>query len=350
MVKTAFDSGILLVNKPKDLSSFAVVKWARKLLGLKKVGHLGTLDPFATGVLPLVFGRATRLSRYLLEEDKKYQLKLVLGTATDTMDSEGQITESAPLTKEQIDLLLAEDQKLIRTAVQQLTGVRQQKPPPFSAVKIKGRPMYLYARAGEMIEAKARKIEIYEAKYLGAELDYPDLVQGSSSLALDIFIHCSKGSYMRVLADELGRTLGSFAYAAELKRLQVGAFELEQTIDLAEAERLFLADCQKDSLKWRELLFDLGFILSPAQAVAGYLSVELDFEQALKIAAGQAISTSELAGPAQKGKDKTKDLCPDYADPIALFYQGNLLAMATVFAGGQLKAQTVFYDRAELIN
>ncbi|HHU07537.1 MAG TPA: hypothetical protein GXZ59_04245, partial [Clostridiaceae bacterium] len=136
MKNLTIDNGILLINKPKDISSFGVVSRVRKMLGMRKVGHLGTLDPFAVGLLPVVFGRGTRLTQYLIDHDKTYRVQVTLGIATETMDRDGAVIAESILSDKRLRQLLANDCRIIRSAVDSLVGVQEQKPPMYSAVKI----------------------------------------------------------------------------------------------------------------------------------------------------------------------------------------------------------------------
>lgn len=350
------ESGILLLDKPAGLTSFDVVARSRKMLGTRRVGHLGTLDPFATGILPLVFGKATRLSQYLMEHDKRYQVTLELGLATDTLDRDGRVVAEKQLAAEHLQHLLRDDCKLIRQAVADLEGVREQLPPLYSAVKIDGKPLYKYARQGEDVKRSVRQVEVYQADLTGVRQDKSYLRPECETVLLDLMVFCSKGTYIRVLAAELGQMLGSLAYAVALRRLAVGSFTIAEALELTQAEELFSNIYQADSAAWRSHLAQRGQILTMAQAMSEYPSYRLNREEALAIAAGMTIScrtpSAELqcrpvAGPVQRttgGRLRYNIVC--------LLWQDDLLAIGSpVEQGGNLliKPETVFVTRAEII-
>ena len=205
-------SGILLVNKPVGITSFKVVSVVRRLFGLRRVGHCGTLDPFADGLLPIVIGRATRAVFYMDRFDKAYQVRIRFGRSTDTMDLTGNTLEEQPISAQRMRQLASGEDRVIYDAVESLTGLTSQIPPMYSAVKIEGRALYDYARAGQDIERRERPITIRESVVLSVATD-------EEGLYADVRIHCSKGTYIRSLADLVGRTTGLFAHASALTRL-----------------------------------------------------------------------------------------------------------------------------------
>lgn len=205
-------SGILLLDKPKSFSSNAALQKVRWLLNAQKGGHTGSLDPLATGVLPLCFGEATKFSRYLLDADKSYEALIKLGITTDTADAEGQVLECRPV---------AVDSEAVEQALQQFRGNIMQVPPMHSALKKDGQPLYKLARAGEVVERQARPVSIYELQLL--ELDGDQL---------RIFVSCSKGTYIRTLAEDIGQLLGCGGHVAELRRISAGPFDLGQAVEL----------------------------------------------------------------------------------------------------------------------
>ncbi len=205
-------SGILLLDKPKGFSSNAALQKVRWLLNAQKGGHTGSLDPLATGVLPLCFGEATKFSRYLLDADKSYEALIKLGITTDTADAEGQVLECRPV---------AVDSEAVEQALQQFRGNIMQVPPMHSALKKDGQPLYKLARAGEVVERQARPVSIYELQLL--ELDGDQL---------RIFVSCSKGTYIRTLAEDIGQLLGCGGHVAELRRISAGPFDLGQAVEL----------------------------------------------------------------------------------------------------------------------
>lgn len=205
------DAAFLVVDKPAGITSHDVVAAVRAVTGVKKVGHTGTLDPFATGVLPLALGSATRLIQFLDESIKVYDAVVQLGERTDTGDPTGQVIDTGPVPE------LTEAR--LREVLAGFVGERQQVPPAYSAVKVDGRPLYSYARAGKEVTAKARTISISEMELISFE---PGRFR--------VQITCSRGTYARVLAEELGEALGTVGHLAELARLRSGPFFLEDAV------------------------------------------------------------------------------------------------------------------------
>jgi len=210
--------GILLLDKPVGLTSNQALQQAKRLLMARKAGHTGSLDPLASGLLPLCFGEATKVSRFLLEADKRYHAVFRLGQSTATGDAEGEVTESRPVTV---------DRREIEQAIRRFTGTIEQIPPMYSAIKIGGQPLYKLARAGQTAERTPRTVTVYEYQLLSLEGD-----------RLTVDIRCSKGTYIRALAHDLGELLGCGAHVAELRRTEMGGFTLDQTITLADFEAL----------------------------------------------------------------------------------------------------------------
>lgn len=203
----------MVVDKPIGLTSHDVVGIFRAVTGEPKVGHTGTLDPFATGVLALAFGQATRLIQHLDESLKVYDATIALGAATDTGDPTGEVIESKPIP--------ALDREHVLAVLQSFLGDRMQRPPAYSAVKVKGRALYSYARAGETVEVAARPIKIHSI----------DLVELSET-HMRVTIHCSRGTYARVIAEEVAVALGTVGHLSALSRLQSGPFKLEDAVTL----------------------------------------------------------------------------------------------------------------------
>lgn len=223
-------NGILVIDKPAGLTSHDVVHRLRKVLGERSIGHLGTLDPMATGVLPLVVGNMTRLAQFYLRSDKRYEGTIRLGVATDTYDAEGEpLGEARPveLTVEQV-----------RVAAQRFVGPIQQTPPPFSAKKIAGVPAYKLARKKKEVELKPVQVEVFSLEIAGLE--------GNEAA---FRAHVGSGTYLRSIAHDLGQALGVGAHLGRLRRTSVGEFTLEQARTLehvaevsgrGEAEELFV--------------------------------------------------------------------------------------------------------------
>lgn len=221
--------GILNLDKPKGKTSFDVVALVRRLSGERRVGHAGTLDPEATGVLPVFLGQGTRLIEYLAGEAKVYRAEIELGTATDTYDAAGKITQRgdiSSLTREQIE-----------AAASSFTGLIDQIPPMYSAVKYKGVPLYRLARAGLEVPRKARKVEISQLKIVDWQ---PPL--------LTLEVECSRGTYIRSLAHDLGQRLGCGAHLKSLVRLKSGPFHISDAISIPKLEAAFRQG------NWTELL------------------------------------------------------------------------------------------------
>ena len=208
--------GILNINKPTGMTSHDVVAKVRKMLKQRRVGHAGTLDPAASGVLPICVGHATRVAEYLSESGKAYRATIIFGAVTDTCDSEGTITRTAStedLTRATIEAILPA-----------MLGHQMQVPPRYSAIKLQGQPAYKRARAGEDIALEPRPITIYRLEII----DW----QPSPSPTLTLVVECSKGTYIRSLAYDLGETLGCGAYLGALVRTRSGPFALSESITL----------------------------------------------------------------------------------------------------------------------
>lgn len=232
--------GILLIDKPRDMTSFGVVSRLRRLIGEKKIGHTGTLDPFAEGLLAVCIGQATAAVQFMDTYDKTYQVSVLFGTATDTMDLTGTVIEHHDWLPSEWERIQTDDFASIRQAVKDLLGEQQQIPPMYSAIKVDGQPLYTLARAGQTIERKARPIVIHQAS-----LDGIDCRSGKdtddSRLAIQMTLKVSKGTYIRVIADELGRKLGYYGHAERLVRTQVGPFALSQALSLEALDQRFSA-------------------------------------------------------------------------------------------------------------
>lgn len=207
-------NGILLINKPKEYTSHDIVAIVKKITR-EKVGHTGTLDPNATGVLPLLIGKATGLSKYLINHDKIYIATLKLGIKTDTADGEGKIIE-----KRDIPNL---NKETIENTLQNIIGKQEQIPPMYSAIKVNGKKLYEYARSGKTVEVKPRQIEIYNTKLLNIDSREAEIV---------FEISCSKGTYIRTVCENLAEKLNTVGYMKELQRVQVGEFNISNSINV----------------------------------------------------------------------------------------------------------------------
>ncbi len=228
--------GILNINKPQDMTSFGVVARVKRITGERHTGHAGTLDPLATGVLPVCLGQATRIIEYLFDETKTYRAQVELGVTTDTCDSTGKIIRTADasgITREMVEETLAK-----------FRGSILQTPPMYSAVKYKGKPLYKLARSGIEVERKSRPAHIHSLEIV----DWKPPV-----FTLDVV--CGKGTYIRSLAHDIGETLGSGANMKSLIRLRVGPFRIEDSLTLSQLEEA----CQQGKLK--EYLYPLDYVL-----------------------------------------------------------------------------------------
>jgi tRNA pseudouridine55 synthase len=214
--------GALLINKPAGKTSHDVVDAVRRILGFREIGHLGTLDPLATGVLALLLGRATRLARFYVGRRKRYACTVRFGFATDTYDADG--TPAGP------DAAPAISFEQAKALAGEFVGRFAQMPPPYSAKKVHGRPAHELARKNKPAELKAVEVEVYEFRIIG--------VEGS---LVRCIIECGSGTYIRSLAHEMGIRQGSGAHLAEISRTAVGEFTLDQTITLQELEQAAIA-------------------------------------------------------------------------------------------------------------
>lgn len=255
-------SGVLVIDKPIGLTSHDVVQIVRKGTGIRRAGHTGTLDPRASGVLVVLIGPAVRLSEYVSASDKRYQATIRLGSATDTYDSEGVITSESSsnhITEEKFDEIL-----------QTFVGEIEQVPPPYSAVKVKGRKAYEMARKGEEVELEPRKINVYSLELL--EWAPPEVV---------IDAYCSSGTYVRSLANDLGNALGTGAHLIGLRRTKSGRFTLREAVPLRKLKESF------DAGDWYKHL------IPAADALGDWPMVELDGGQVDLVRHGHRIPAEE---------------------------------------------------------
>ncbi len=209
------DNIIIDLNKPQGMTSQQAVTKVRRILGARKAGHAGTLDPLATGVLLVCLGETTKITRFLMDKDKEYRARMKLGERTDTLDAEGTVIETRAVT----DLSAQE----IEEAAREFTGRIVQKPPMYSAIKHKGRPLYALARKGIIVERATRTVEVHAITVTAVDLPY-----------IDLTISCSKGTYIRSLCDDLGARLGTLGHLTALVRTRTGIFTLERAAGLDE--------------------------------------------------------------------------------------------------------------------
>jgi tRNA pseudouridine55 synthase len=298
-------SGLLLIDKPGGITSFAVVRRVRKALKVKKVGHLGTLDPFATGLLPLALGEATKLAQFLLDEPKTYLATLKLGVETDTQDLTGQISSES-------DYLPSPEE--IHQATGAFLGEIDQVPPMYSAVHHQGERLYKLARRGETVEAAPRKVVIHRLEI--TDVDLPRVT---------LEVKCGKGTYIRTLAHDLGRALGCGAHLIGLSRLAVGPFRLEEALPLE------LIEQTADPEEMQQYLIPLASCLPSLKAV------RVDGFQARRLAQGQSLPWPE-PNPAEGEK-------------VRVMAEGDLVAVAAVRgqgAGQVLAPVRVFHSSVSI--
>ena len=212
--------GIIVINKEKGCTSHDIVYKIRKMFNTK-VGHTGTLDPNATGVLPILLGKGTKISKYLIEHDKEYEVVLQLGVKTTTADEEGEIIEEKEVLKESLEQL--EIERILKSFI----GKIEQMPPKYSAIKVNGRKLYEYARKGQEVEIKPREVEIYNIEITNIQKEKKQI---------EFKVSCSKGTYIRTLCEDIAEKMRTVGYMKELKRTKVGNFNIEQAITLGQLQ------------------------------------------------------------------------------------------------------------------
>jgi tRNA pseudouridine55 synthase len=262
--------GILNLNKPAAMTSFDVVALVKHWSGEKRVGHAGTLDPAATGVLPVCLGKATRVTEFFLELSKTYRAEIELGITTDTGDGDGQVVQRKDISEVNLETLL--------TVLGQFRGRIQQIPPAFSALKYHGRPLYEYARAGISVDRKARTVEIQDVRLLSWE-----------SPVATIKVTCGHGTYIRSLADDIGKTLACGAYLKNLQRLSYGPFELGDSVSPSQLEKAIKKG------DWSGLVHSLDSVLLHWPAIRLNAKTEQDFCHGRPLLAGE-VANLNLAG------------------------------------------------------
>lgn len=217
-------NGLLIINKQKGFTSHDIVNVIRKKLDIKKVGHTGTLDPNATGVLPILVGKATKISKYLIEHDKTYIATIKLGEKTDTGDSEGRVIETKKVPKNL-------EKEEIEQALTDFLGKQKQLPPMYSAIKVKGKKLYEYAREGQEVKVEPRDIEIYKIKLL----EY-------KNNKIKFEVECSKGTYIRTLCEDVANKLGTLGYMEGLQRTKVNNFDIKDAISLEYLDKVTIKE------------------------------------------------------------------------------------------------------------
>ncbi len=254
-------NGLLLLNKPAGITSNQALQKVKRLLQAKKAGHTGSLDPAATGMLPLCFGEATKVCAFLLEADKTYRVVARLGEATDTGDADGKTTETAEVPD--LDRLGWEQ------VLEKFRGEIEQVPPMYSALKKNGKRLYELARKGLVVDRDARRVRIDDIRLLE-----------SSNTRLVLRVHCSKGTYIRTLVEDIARAAGTVAHTARLHRETVGHFRAEDMLDLPGAERV--AEAGPEALRARLLPADT--------ALSSWPDCHLPEDAAVRFCSGQAVA------------------------------------------------------------
>jgi tRNA pseudouridine55 synthase len=295
-------SGILNVNKPAGWTSFDAVKFIRARCGERRAGHAGTLDPAATGVLPVLLGPATRMMDYLVDATKTYLATIELGTETDTYDAEGRVvqrTDASGVTVSDVE-----------RALPAFLGEHEQTPPLYSALKREGVPLYKRARAGETVALEARPVRTARLEILAFE-----------SPRLRLLVECGKGFYVRSLAHDLGRSLGVGGTLVELVRSRVGPFLLEDAVDLEALRSEF------ETGAWQERL------LAQDEVLLHWRAAILGRENATRIQQGQTarLNAADIRQPALRG-----ELCRAYSAA------GDFIAVVAGTGNGELRPQKVF--------
>lgn len=254
-------SGVLVVDKPVGMTSHDVVQVIRNGTNIRRAGHTGTLDPRASGVLVVLVGPAVRLSEYISASDKRYQAIVRLGATTDTYDEEGKVTTSSPVE-------ITEEQFV--ESLEQFVGEIEQVPPPYSAVKVHGKKAYEMAREGKEVDLAPRKINVYSLELL--EWAPPEAV---------IDVYCSSGTYVRSLANDLGKSLGCGAYLVGLRRTKSGRFTLRDAVPLRKLREAF------EQGNWYQ------YLIPAAEALSEWPAVDLDASQVDAIRHGHRVPAAE---------------------------------------------------------
>jgi len=259
-------TGILNIDKPAGITSYDVVDVIKKLFIGSKVGHTGTLDPVATGVLPILIGDATKLSDNLTAENKAYRVKMLLGVETNTYDITGKIVYASIVNKDEI---------YIRERIKRFIGVQQQTPPQYSAIKVEGKRAYQYAREGKEVELKPRTIEIYDINNIAVDLR-------KREVSFDVY--CTKGTYVRSLVNDIGKKLGCGATMVELIRLRNGNFDIKDSIPLYEFLKLNFDEMKKRIISIDDYYTDLKRINMDEIEYTKFVNgVKLDYNEQDKL-------------------------------------------------------------------
>ena len=280
-------NGVLIIDKPQGVTSFDMVRKARRWCGTRRVGHSGTLDPLATGVLPVAVGWATRLVEYMMEGQKTYRATLKLGAATDTQDSEGQVISEGEWRQV--------ERAAIEGAIASFVGEIEQLPPMFSALKKDGQPLYKLARQGIEVERTPRSVCI---EHFDIEEFTPPYLTFS--------VRCSKGTYIRTLCHDLGQMLGCGAHMTALRRTATGSFDESMSLTPAAIEALIEQDIPLP-------------LLSPAEALADWPAVRMERDVLMRLQDGIAPKATEVSCSGLVAQDRVRFLAGDDLVAIARF-------------------------------
>ena len=305
-------SGILVVNKPKGISSAGVVNRLKRLLKVKKIGHTGTLDPFATGVLPIAVGQATRISKYFLKGVKGYHAQVTLGIETDTCDCTGTVTHTASS-----GCLAALDSDQVKEVVAGFLGPQEQIPPAYSALKHKGQPLYKLARQGQIIQKPPRPIEIMSIAMENYRMDT------NGHPIFDMSVICSGGTYIRSLAHDIGVALGCGAHLSALQRTRSSQFKIEHAVDLDGLEKMSPLDIETRFISMSKCL---GFL--PAIVANSETAGKVKYGQPLSARACPMPDTLRIAGDKNDAQNSMLDI-------RVLDSDDNLLAIVTPDKSGK---------------
>ncbi len=291
-------SGIVLLDKPLGITSNRALQIVKRLYNAAKAGHTGSLDPLATGLLPLCLGEATKVSGFLLDADKSYLATLKLGVKTSSADAEGEVIETRPVEN------YSDEQ--IQSVIAQFIGEIKQIPPMHSALKVDGQPLYKLAHQGMVVERKSRSVEIFDIQLLRHEGD-----------EMEIAVDCSKGTYIRTLAEDIGEKLGCGSHLSALRRTASGPFQLKDSITMEQLEELAESGFEA-----------LDKLLMPSEdALEGWESVNLSTDAAYYICRGQAV---------QVPKAPTSGL-------VRLFSEENgFLGIGEILDDGRVKPRRLF--------
>ncbi len=299
--------GILLLDKRLGVSSNRALQEVRHLFNANKAGHTGSLDPLATGLLPLCFGEATKVSGLMLDDNKRYQVLVQLGVMTDTGDQEGVVIETKPVPKLAIDD--------INNCLEKFTGEIDQVPPMYSALKLNGKKLYELAREGKTVERKARRITIFELKLLTSS---EQLISEPELLSLDVY--CSKGTYIRSLAEVIGHDLGCGGTVKELRRLAAGQFKIEQATTIEQLKAM-------DQQSLNQCLLNVD------KPLEGLPAVQLSEDQASCIKQGQCIVLASINSGIMQSTEP---------DTVRMYKETLFLGLGELSLDGKLTPKRMF--------